>query len=155
MRRWTVVFALVAFLMSVWVLLTPAPAVADVFGLGPTLVGGETKTVLPRAVKPHVPSQIVGLETYSLYGDDAGAAAAVTWKRTIGHWQVKNYDLDLRGGIIGGVKFAGDDNGSSIYGVFGELEVARLGGIVLIARADGGKLRINPGFKLNLISASF
>lgn len=155
MRRCVVVFVLVAFLMSAWALLAPAPAAADVFGLGPTLIGGETKTVLPAsAQKQYVPSRIVGLETYSLYGDDAGAAAVVSWKRTFGHWTKGHYDLDLRAGIIGGIKVGGDDS-APIYGIFGEIEAARLGGIVLVVRADGGRLRLNPGFKLNLVSVSF
>ena len=154
MRRTAVVFVLVAFILSAWALLAPTPAAADVFGLGPILVGGEKRTILPTAQKQHVPSQIIGLETYSLYGNDAGAVGAVTWKRTFGHWKVRDCDLDLRGGIVGGIKVAGDDS-APIYGIFGELEAARIGGVVLVLRADGGKLRLNPGFKVNVLSVSW
>lgn len=150
MRRTIAVLAMLVFLVVV----SGTIASADVFGLGPTLTGGEKLTASPRAEKPFVPSNIAGLEAYSLFGDGAGATAAVTWKRTYGHWMVRNYDMDFRAGILGGVVEAGT-NLDAIYGAFLELEAARIGGIVLVVRADGGKLRVNPGFKVNLVSVSF
>lgn len=150
MRRTAVVLTMVTFL----IVALSTVAVADVFGLGPTLLNTEKTTVVARAIPPPVPSNIIGLESYALWGSDAGAAAAITYKWTVGHWMVNNNDIDLRLGALGGVMDTVSDV-KGIFGVFGELEAARIGGVVLILRADGGKLRVNPGFKVNLVSVSF
>jgi len=127
---------------------------ADVWGLGPTLVGAEKKMLLPTAQKAPVPSNIVGLEGYSLWGPDAGAAAAVNWKRTVGTATVKGHQLDFRVGVLAGVITEGTGTGPLI-GAFGEVEAAKIGGLVVVLRVDNGKLMVNPGFKLNVVSVSF
>lgn len=148
--RWMLLLAFVVSLS----MFVPAVAHADVWGLGPTLVGAEKTTLTPTAQKLPVSSNIVGLEGYSLWGTSAGAAAAVNWKRTVGTAKVKGHQLDFRVGVLAGVVSEGSTV-DSLFGAFGEVEAAKIGGLVLVLRVDGGKIVVNPGFKLNVVSVSF
>lgn len=101
--------------------------------------------------KAAVPSTIVGLEGYSLFGKDAGAAAVLTGKRQVGQWKAVQFNA---GGLVGLAAPVASGDSALIFGVVGEAEAAKIGGIVLVLRADGG-LRVNPGFKLNVVGWSF
>ena len=124
------------------------------FGLGPALAGrGPGLVAEPRSVSRSLPSQIVGLEGYSLWGKNAGAAAAVSYKHTLTSVPVGSRQVCLRYGLLGGVSVA-SDNARALVGGFVEAEVEGLAGVVLVVRLDDG-VYVNPGFKVNLISVSF
>jgi hypothetical protein len=100
-----------------------------------------------------LPSQIVGLEGYALWGKNAGAAAAVTYKHRFASVPVGAKKLRLRYGIIGGVSTGGDVT-KPLVGAFVEAEAEGLAGVVLVLRCDDG-VYVNPGIKVNLLSVSF
>lgn len=173
MRHTAVILAFVVLLVFV-----ALPASADTFGLGPTLGGKKARVAEkkpdvvyepsvatthataedtgvaeePDATGP-LPSNIAGLEGYSLWGRNAGAAAGVTFKRELGSTPIGDSRLRWRAGFIGGISTA-DDNSRLLYGGFIEAELDGLVGIILVARADDG-VYLNPGLKVNLFSASF
>ena len=107
-----------------------AGAHADVFGLGPTVLGrSPSSKVKARGASESrgtLPSSIVGLEGYALWGKNAGAASA----------QV------------------GGDDANALAGGFIEGEAEGLVGLVLIVRFDDG-VYVNPGLRVNLLSVSF
>ena len=129
------------------------PVAADVFGLAPTL-GGDTPLVAEqRGASGPLPSTIIGLESYSLFGRNAGAAGAVTFKRRFGSTPIGDRTLRWRYGAIAGLAVA-DETTNPLIGGFVECELEGLVGLVLVVRADDG-VYANYGFKLNLLSVSF
>ena len=147
MRKMLVVVFVVALVFAA------LPAAADVFGLGPTLAGQKPLVAEQRGASGPLPSQIVGLEGYSLWGKNAGAAAAATYKYRIGSTPIGDSSIRWRAGLIGGISTANDQT-RALYGGFVECEVEGLVGLVLVLRADDG-VYWNPGLKFNLISKSF
>lgn len=143
----------VTVVLVVLVLLCVAPVCADVFGLGPTL-GGDTAIVAEqRGASGPLPSQIVGLEGYSLWGKNAGAAAAITYKHRFGSTPIGQQTIRWRYGLIGGLASGGETT-SIMYGGFIEGEILGLAGVVLVIRADDG-IYVNPGMMVNFLSVSF
>lgn len=131
-----------------------AGAHGDVFGLGPTLAGkGPGLVAEQRGAEGPLPSQIIGLEGYALWGHNAGAAAAVTYKHRIGSTPIGDRSIRWRCGLIGGLCVAAD-NARGLIGGFVEAEAEGLVGIVLVVRFDDG-VYVNPGLKINLLSVSF
>ena len=127
---------------------------ADVFGLGPTLAGrGPALVAGQRGASGPLPSRIVGLEGYALWGKNAGAAAAVTYKHRFASIPVGERKLRCRYGLIGGVSLAAE-NARGLVGGFLEVEAEGLAGAVLIVRLDDG-VYVNPGLKVNVLSFSF
>ncbi|GAH73878.1 unnamed protein product [marine sediment metagenome] len=147
MRSLLVVSFVVAFVVA-------GTAQADVFGLGPTLLGeGPALVAEQRGASGPLPTQIVGLEGYALWGHNAGAAAAVTYKHRFGSSAVGEKTIRWRYGLIGGFSVAAD-NARGLVGGFVEAEIEGLVGFVLVIRADDG-LYVNPGMMINLVSVSF
>lgn len=128
-------------------------AQADVFGLGPTLGGDEPIVAGQRGASGPLPSRIVGLEGYSLWGKNAGAAAAVTYKHRFGSTPIGPRTIRWRYGLIGGLVSA-EETTQVMYGGFIEGEIAGLAGVVLVIRADDG-VYVNPGMMVNFLSVSF
>lgn len=127
---------------------------ADVFGLGPTLLGeGPALVAEQRGAAGPLPTQIVGLEGYALWGHNAGAAAAVTYKHRFGSTPIGDRSIRWRYGLIGGLSVAAD-NARGLVGGFVEAETEGLVGIVLVLRFDDG-VYVNPGIKVNVLSFSF
>lgn len=147
MRQVLVVIFVVALVFAA------LPAAADVFGLGPTLAGQKPLVAEQRGASGPLPSSIVGLEGYSLFGENAGAAAAVTFKRRFGSTPIGDRSIRWRYGAIGGISVA-DEVVDPLFGGFVECELEGLVGLVAILRADDGVYG-NFGFKLNLVSVSF
>jgi hypothetical protein len=132
----------------------PSGVHADVFGLGPTLVGrGPGLVVEQRGASGPLPSQILGLEGYALWGKNAGAAAGVTYKHRFASVPVGTRKIRLRYGLLGGVSTAGTST-QPLIGGFVEAEAEGLAGLVLVIRLDDG-VYVNPGLKVNLVSVSF
>jgi len=131
-----------------------AGAHADVFGLGPTLAGkGPGLAAEQRGAEGPLPSRIIGLEGYALWGRNAGAAAAVTYKQRFASVPIGDRKLRCRYGFIGGLSVAAD-TAQRLVGGFVEAEAEGLVGIVLVVRFDDG-VYVNPGFKVNVLSLSF
>ncbi len=134
-----------------------AGAHADVFGLGPTVLGSSpSSNVKARGASESpgpLPSSIVGLEGYALWGKNAGAASAVTYKHQFASTRIGDRKLRWRYGLIGGLQVGGD-HANALAGGFIEGEVEGLVGLVLIVRFDDG-VYVNPGLKVNLLSTSF
>lgn len=142
------------FLVVMMLALLPMAACADVFGLGPTLLGeGPALVAEQRGAAGPLPTQIVGLEGYALWGHNAGAAAAVTYKHRFSSTAVGDRSIRWRYGLIGGLSVAAD-NARGLVGGFVEAEAEGLVGIVLVVRFDDG-VYVNPGFKINVLSFSF
>ena len=129
------------------------PASADVFGLGPTLAGQKPLVAEQRGASGPLPSNIVGLQGYSLWGENAGAAAAVTFARRIGSTPIGDKSIRWRAGLLGGISTT-DASTQALYGGFLEGEIEGLVGLVLVVRADDG-VYVNPGFKVNFVAKSF
>lgn len=121
---------------------------ADSFGLIPSMAGKKPKaTTRDAAEKAGVPSNIVELGGYTLFGPDADVAAVLTWKKRFGQWKA----IDFNAGPLVGLS---DSTGNDvIFGGVVEAE-ASIGGLVLVPRADDG-FRLNYGFKLSLVGWSF
>ncbi len=131
-----------------------AGAHADVFGLGPTLAGkGPGLAAEQQGAEGPLPSRIIGLEGYALWGRNAGAAAAVTYKHRFASVPIGDRKLRCRYGFIGGLSVAGD-TAQRLVGGFVEAEAEGLVGIVLVVRFDDG-VYVNPGLKVNVLSVSF
>lgn len=129
-------------------------AQADVFGLGPTLAGkGPALVAEQRGASGPLPSRIVGLEGYALWGHNAGAAAAVTYKHRFASVPVGGAEVRCRYGFIGGLSVAGD-TARGLVGGFVEAEAEGIAGVVLVVRLDDG-VYVNPGLKVNVWSVSF
>ena len=142
------------FLVVLMLVFLPMVACADVFGLGPTLLGeGPALVAEQRGAAGPLPAQIVGLEGYALWGHNAGAAAAVTYKHRFASSAIGEKTIRWRYGLIGGFSVAAD-NARGLIGGFVEGEVEGLVGIVLILRFDDG-VYVNPGIKVNVLSFSF
>lgn len=129
------------------------PASADTFGLGPALGGHKALVAEQRGASGPLPSNIVGLEGYSLWGKNAGAAAAATVKTRFGSTPIGDSSIRWRGGFIGGIT-AAESTTELMYGGFIEGEIDGLVGLVLVVRFDDG-VYVNPGLKFNLVSISF
>jgi hypothetical protein len=159
-----------AVLVAVLVIgFTSAPSGrADSFGLIPAMSGKEKLTqkqirnraaedrgvgtmAAPVTVKRGVPSTIVGLEGYSLFGTDAGAAGVLTGKKRVGQWNDVQFNA---GALVGVAAPEADGSNALIFGGVLEAEALKFGGLVLVVRGDGG-WRVNPGFKLNVVGWSF
>lgn len=147
MRRALILLFVVALMFAA------LPAAADVFGFGPTLAGQKPLVAEQRGASGPLPSSIVGLEGYSLWGKNAGAAGAATYKWRFGSTPIGDRTLRWRAGIIGGIVTA-DEHTDALYGGFLEVEAEGLVGLVLVVRFDDG-VYVNPGLKVNLISRSF
>lgn len=147
MRHVLIVSFVLAFVVA-------GTAQADVFGLAPTLAGkGPALVAEQRGAAGPLPAQIVGLEGYALWGHNAGAAAAVTYKHRFSSTPIGDKSIRWRYGLIGGLSVAAD-NARGIVGGFVEAETEGLVGIVLIVRFDDG-VYVNPGIKVNVLSFSF
>jgi hypothetical protein len=130
------------------------PASADVFGLGPTLAGkGPGLVVEQRGASGPLPSQIVGLKGYALWGKNAGAAAGVCYEHRFATVPAGDRKVRLRYGILGGVS-VGEDTTRPLVGAFVEAEAEGLAGVVLVVRFDDG-VYVNPGAMVNFVSVSF
>lgn len=147
--RYVTVVLVVMFLYCAGV---PA-AFADVFGLGPTLGGNEPIVAGQRGASGPLPSQIVGLQGYMLWGKNSGSAAAVTYKHRFASTPVVDRTIRWRYGFIGGLASA-DNVTKPMYGGFIEAEIEGLAGVVLVIRADDG-FYVNPGAMINFLSVSF
>jgi hypothetical protein len=130
------------------------PASADVFGLGPTLAGkGPGLVVEQRGASGPLPSQIVGLEGYALWGKNGGAAGAVNYRHRFASTPVGDRQIRWRYGILGGAVVA-DEVANPLLGPFVEGEVEGIAGVIVILRVDDG-VYLNFGAKINFVSVSF
>lgn len=126
-------------------------------GLIPKALGteGNPKKATSRGtdLSGGVPSNIAGLAGYALFGEGAGAAAAVTYSHTFRRVPVRSRVLELRYGLLGGVSVAGEEV-EPLIGGYIEAEVENLAGLVLVVRPDSGVV-VNPGVKVNLVGWTF
>lgn len=149
MRKTCVVIGLVVVFV-----LCAGVASADVFGLGPTLTGkGPGIVVEQRGASGPLPSKIIGLEGYSLWGKNAGAAAGICYKHRFLSVPAGQRTVRLRYGVLAGLAVAANDT-RPLLGVFAEAEAEGLAGIVLVVRFDDG-IYVNPGLMVNFLSVSF
>jgi hypothetical protein len=132
------------------------PAYAELRGLFPDLweVTTEEEKVEALALKmPEIPPpkehNIVGLEGYLVFSEEAALTGSVTWKHDLKVWQVGREQLSWRLGVVGAI--TGQDKPEGLFGPFMELDYNDLAGVVLIVRLNEG-VRVIPGFKLNVLS---
>jgi hypothetical protein len=139
--------------MIVVMLVVGGAASADVFGVGPSLGGKKPLVAEQRGASGPLPSTILGLEGYALWGKNAGSAGAVTLKRRFGSTPIGSSTIRWRMGLIGGIEVEGSTT-NPLYGGFIEGEMEGLVGLVLVVRADDG-IYVNPGIKVNALSVSW
>lgn len=144
--------AVVVLLTLITAVLGAACAEARPVGLLAALSKESPKRLAPAArgadLPTPVPSNIIGLESWALFGERAGAAAAVTLKRRVGQWQQIDFHV---GGLLG---ITDPEVDSPFVGGLIDATTHDIGGIALIPRWDGG-FRLNYGVSLTLLGWNY